>query len=543
MIKKLLILIFFLQSNLFLLRAQVNQEWVVKYDYTGYDDFATGLAVDGSGNIFITGRSQSDTTGFDYATIKYNSSGVSQWAQRYNGPGNGADYSNAIALDGSGNIYITGGSTGINTGSDFATLKYSSSGNQLWLQRYSGSESLEPGDYAASIAVYGSGIVYVAGALYNEQSATDYATIKYNSLGSQQWIQTYNGPENFFDYVYALTIDAAGNVFVTGESYGSGQNASDYFTIKYNSSGNEMWSQRYNGPGDFIDRANAITLDNAGNVYVTGTSFGIGFNFDIVTIKYNSTGVQQWIQSFSGPGSDVASAIITDDSGNVYVTGGWNATTEGSNFITIKYSTAGVQKWIKSYNDPNNGNDFSNAIAMDSAKNIYVTGYSGSNSMPDYATIKYSSSGQLIWIERFNGSGNGEDVAVAVTLDRYNNVYITGRSKSDTSDFDYVTIKYSQTVGVNSISNELPERFSLEQNYPNPFNPNTIIRYSLIQNGLTSLRVFNSLGNEVSALVNEKQTAGTYEIEFNADKLPSGIYFYELNVNDYSETRKMILLK
>lgn len=85
--------------------------------------------------------------------------------------------------------------------------------------------------------------------------------------------------------------------------------------------------------------------------------------------------------------------------------------------------------------------------------------------------------------------------------------------------------------------------FTLHQNYPNPFNPTTTIRYSLKQKGFVSLKVYSILGKEVSTLVYEEKQAGDYELKYNADNLPSGIYLYQLNVNGYIQTKRFILLK
>ncbi len=83
--------------------------------------------MDGSGNVYVTGNSYGSGTKYDYATIKYNSSGVQQWLQRYNGPGDSTDYAFSVAVDGSSNVYVTGYSYGSGTGSDYATIKYSQS--------------------------------------------------------------------------------------------------------------------------------------------------------------------------------------------------------------------------------------------------------------------------------------------------------------------------------------------------------------------------------------------------------------------------------
>jgi hypothetical protein len=114
-------------------------------------------------------------------------------------------------------------------------------------------------------------------------------------------------------------------------------------------------------------------------------------------------------------------------------------------------------------------------------------------------------------------------------------------------DFDG-TSEYSNVIEVEVRS---PSTFSLEQNYPNPFNPSTKIRYSVanvISNGakqstIVALKVYDVLGNEIATLVNEEKPAGSYEVEFFADGLTSGIYFYKLQTGSYSETKKMILMK
>jgi len=90
---------------------------------------------------------------------------------------------------------------------------------------------------------------------------------------------------------------------------------------------------------------------------------------------------------------------------------------------------------------------------------------------------------------------------------------------------------------------KVPQNFTLKQNYPNPFNPNTIIRYQLPERGNVSLKVYDVLGNEVATLVNEENPAGEYELEFNAEELTSGIYFYQLKTDNYIKTKKMILLR
>ena len=101
-----------------------------------------------------------------------------------------------------------------------------------------------------------------------------------------------------------------------------------------------------------------------------------------------------------------------------------------------------------------------------------------------------------------------------------------------------------EIINIKNISTNIPEKFELFQNYPNPFNPTTNIKYQITKTSNVKLIVFDILGREVETLVNEFQKAGTYEINFDAGKIPSGIYFYTMDVdNKRIDTKKMILIK
>jgi hypothetical protein len=209
------------------------------------------------------------------------------WVRRYNGPGKDYDKANAIAVDGQGNVYVTGTSCGSGTG-NYATIKYSPSGQRLWVRRYNGPDDVK--DEATAIAVDAQGNVYVTGYSYGGLATDyDYATIKYDTDGNRKWVRRYNSPGNDYDAAYAIAVDSQGNVYVTGFSFSSSVSV-DFATIKYSPSGERLWVRRYNGQGNSSDKAFAIALDSQGNVYVAGSSTGWGTGMDYATIKYSSAG-------------------------------------------------------------------------------------------------------------------------------------------------------------------------------------------------------------------------------------------------------------
>ncbi|MBK8553974.1 MAG: SBBP repeat-containing protein [Ignavibacteria bacterium] len=422
--------------------TNINAQWTKLYNGTGdAEDRANYITVDNKKNTYVTGSSKGIGSNYDYLSIKYDSNGVLKWSQRYNGPGNDIDHPTDIEVDTSGNVYVTGYSIGIGTDYDYATVKYNSNGVMQWTQRFNGADSLY--DKATGLSIDNMGNIIVTGYV-GISFQSNFMTIKYNSNGVVQWSKSYNGTGNYIDNANYVVTDASGNVYVTGTSYGL-DSEYDFLTIKYNSSGTLLWSSRGNGTGNTYDEAKKVVVDDSGNVYVTGDSYGAGTLSDYLTAKYNSAGVIQWSHRYDEANNyDYVNDIEVDDSGNVYVTGSGYGNSNNSNFTTIKYNTTGAVKWIRVYNGIAGAYDEGKDLAVDNSGNVYVTGVSAVGAIAvighDMTTLKYDAAGNSRGIIIYAGSGESQDYGNAIAIDNSGNIYVAGFTNAANEDF--ITIKY-----------------------------------------------------------------------------------------------------
>src|SRR5574337_751288 len=298
------------------------------------------------------------------------------WASRYNGPADNADESHSIVVDNAGNVYVTGSAFNASNNLDIVTIKYSPSGQQLWLQAYDGSGASNDEGY--EIKLSDSGYVYVVG--YTTTSATmqDIITIKYSTAGVQQWAQLYNGSFNNYDAGAALEVDAAGNVYVTGMETESNYTY-DAVTIKYGPGGQQLWAQTYNGPGNFNDEPYDIDIDANNNVYVLVTSdtfYASQPNADIVVLKYNNSGTLQWrrVYDSSFHGYEYAKKMAIDRNNDIIVAGYGFVTGNGNDIYLLKWNSSGAFQWFQDYNSAPNKFEQPADLVVDSLNNVIVVG-------------------------------------------------------------------------------------------------------------------------------------------------------------------------
>lgn len=307
---------------------------------------------------------------------------------------------------------------------------------QHWLSTYNG--LADSTDRGMAMDMDNSGNIYSGGTSYNIFGNQDYKLIKYNPQGDTAWTRSYESPGNGKDEIHAVKTDGAGNIIVTGIA------DSNIVSIKYNSNGDLLWIKTFDGIGKGQDSPNSIKIDGNDNIYICGYTdqmAGIDTNYNYITIKYDPSGNLVWAKTYNGTGNgnDRAYDLVTDVSGNVYVTGYSLNNFGRDQYTTIKYDLNGALQWTAVF-DRKKGTNKATSIAINSS-GIYVTGKSSNGKDFDYATVGYLPNGSFQWSAIYDG-GN-KDEARKIGLDNFGNVYITGSSKILSGLFDNcATIKY-----------------------------------------------------------------------------------------------------
>jgi hypothetical protein len=429
--------------------AQPDTAWTRTYDGEAHmDDAAAAIAVDPTGNAYVVGQTTT-ATATDYLIIKYRPNGDTAWMRTYDGPANGGDAARAVAIDGACNVYVTGSSKGVGTGDDFTTIKYDSVGNQLWVARYT-----TPGD-SCDVAQYvvpgEAGSVYVAGCAGASLYDLDYLMIRYGPTGDTLWVRRFSNDSGSMQCVAGLSVDSAGNVYVTG----CDRDGPTAVTVKYDPDGNLVWSSSYT-PAD----VSAIAAGEPELIYVGGSRPCAPpfHSSNVNVIAYNTaTGDTAWVSTWdvAAHEDDWIGMLAVAPDGSLYGAGFTVSDTinEDLDYLIIKWQRNGDTAWVRT--NPGfypGGDDELEAIAVDSAGNVYVTGSCcDSAGMPAILTAKYDADGTEEWRVPYRPDAigyNGHGIALHGTGGSPD-VYVVGAmGDSLPYSYDCVTIKYAQPPGI-----------------------------------------------------------------------------------------------
>jgi len=271
-------------------------------------DQPVAVVVDAAGNVVVTGVGHALGRATDFVTTKRGPTGAVLWTIAYNGPASSHDEPKAIAQDAEGNVYVTGSSRGAKN-NDYATVKYSPQGKELWTARYDGGHN----DVATAMTVGPDGSVYVAGYSDGDGGRPEGHTIvKYSSAGAQVAVFSLGeDAETAFDGAgpSAIKVDPAGNLLVAGAAAGL-QEDFDLLVVKLDAKGGTIAESRFGGARNSQDFASALAIQPDGSFVVAGKGGAAGTAGSyLFVVGFDAAGQLSWANRHGGPGDDAVRAV------------------------------------------------------------------------------------------------------------------------------------------------------------------------------------------------------------------------------------------
>ncbi len=287
------------------------------------------------------------------------------------------------------------------------------------------------------------GNCFVLGTTSINESNKDICLVKYSPDGKELWRRTYNNKADGDDFPKTMVVDLYGNSWICGIAKLSTGEA-DFLVTEFSGDGIPLLDFVFDGPDHLFDEANCITADKFGNVYAAGYSTSIDSGIDIFVTRFRANGTLAWKRKYATTKLDIANALITDDSCNVYICGNTNNSQRSSDIIVLKYDSTGNQKWRQVYDGVFGERDAADLIALDDSVNVYVTGFVNHTSdRSDLPILKYNRNGVLVKETFYNGiSADCDATSLRVEKDM---IYLTGNKIDyNTASAGGVLLKYNK---------------------------------------------------------------------------------------------------
>ncbi len=389
------------------------------------------------------------------------------------------------------------------------------------------------------------------------------------------------------DIGYSIRTTSDGGFIIAGTSKSFDQ-AGDMYLIRLNNLGNVIWEETVGGVS--VDNAYSVKQTSDGGFIVVGSSVSFGTeNLDVYLVKLDPAGIVEWGREFGSGLVEEGSDVWQNNDGSYIITGYVLTPNNETELLLLKVSSSGNMIWAKRYEY---GYMSGFSVLQNSDGHYIITGSAngGFSEFLDQFLMKTDASGGVLWrwyygatsnvtegrwvqqtseggyilagkrgghacVIKTNSSGNSfcQEITRPIRMSNFSLGQYSGAQLTRVTTAQTITsINFNEPVssnlfycyiGIQPISENIPQNYELLQNYPNPFNPSTKIKFALPKSSFAKLVVYDALGREVETLVNEQLNAGIYEAEWNAAKFSSGVYLYKLETEGIVDIKKMVLVK
>jgi hypothetical protein len=460
------------------------------------------------------------------------------WTKTYGGPGNDFGYCLDITYDAG---FIIAGSYFQQEGnSDFYLLKTDEQGDTLWTQTYGGDHY----DGARCVFQTSDNGYFVAGIdrSYNF-GENDIQLFKTDSIGNILWTRSYGGEHE--EGITGGQATADGGYIFIGYTASFGMGSMDAWLLRLDADGDTLWTKTYGGE-NYDSGTSVVQTPDEG--YFVLCNINYGFNDQGLTlIKTNPAGDSLWARRYFHNNEFGVSIIPAADSAYLILA---NTLAVGDEFDIrlIKIEDDGDTLWTSIIGGLEI--DIGYSIQQSADNGLLICGSTGPYFDQDIYIMKTNAEGDTVWTKTIIGSQYGNDIGNCIRQTPDGGFVLTGSLSTGDAAQDVFLIKLaSDQVGIeNESDNSLSYGFRLATNYPNPFNSVTAIEYSLPEESKVTIEIYDILGRKIGTLVQEKQPAGYHQVVWdgkdkNGKMVSTGIYFYELYVDDYRESKAMIMIK
>ncbi len=476
--------------------------------------------------------------------------GIITFERIFGGPN--ADGASSVRITEDGGYLLAGSTIRVDQEyHDAILVKLDVYGQIEWSQWY-GEEEWSEG-FSRAILARDGGYICVGSHTHSQvKDEPNVWVVKTDDQGKLLWQRSFGRtpfkPDDGSDIIYA----SDGGYIIAGRST-TAQDENAYI-LKIDVNGNLLWDKVYGGTAG-ENAATIIATPDGGYVFLGSTSSyktGGAGDYDFYLVKIDASGNMVWQKNYGGSDWDRGGSIIAAVDGG-YLLSGWTSSPEfgavARDILLIKIDDNGNKQWQKLYGWEHH--DYASEVIAPSEGGYLIVGSSEryydapmETWQPDLYIIKIDVKGNEQWSKLYGGLKGEGASGVRQTSD--GGYIISGSTGSYSRDSDIYMLKLDQGGGFTRVVDRhrnAPEGFHLSQNYPNPFNNQTNIRYNLDKKSNIEIGIYNVHGQIVRRLVHDQQSEGSYIIHFDAEDLPSGLYLYQIKTDEFSETKRMMLLK